>query len=149
MIKTIDLKHIKLDNPYYSQITELFKMLRPHKPNIQADHYINKPAGKLMLIIVGSKLVSSLRYRRKKSNFDGKNIIYINMVWTHPDYRQRGYSSTLFKTLIKRSRTTLALDLESDNTKALNLYKSFGFVVKKKYSGYDISEGVEYLYMEK
>ena len=70
--------------------------------------------------------------------FLSKGNYYISNVAVYPEYRGRGIGKKLFfeaeKNARKAGSDTLALDVETDNFKAIAIYKKNGFVIEKENS---------------
>ena len=56
---------------------------------------------------------------------------YINNLAIKKEYQGKGYGKMLFEDLLERAQKfevkTLTLEVEDDNTRAINLYKKYGF----------------------
>ena len=70
--------------------------------------------------------------------FLSKGNYYISNVAVYPEYRGRGVGKKLFFEAEKNARKAgsdiLALDVETDNFKAIEIYKKNGFVIEKENS---------------
>ncbi len=59
---------------------------------------------------------------------------YINNIAIKKEYQSKGYGTKLFEDLIERAQRfevkALTLEVETDNEKAIGLYKKFGFEVE-------------------
>ena len=57
---------------------------------------------------------------------------YINNIAIKREYQGKGYGKKLFEDLIERAQRfevkALTLEVEDDNTRAINLYKKYGFI---------------------
>lgn len=71
---------------------------------------------------------------------DGEEAIGIYSFGILPDYRRRGYGRQMLEEVIRltraKSQKTIMLDVETDNTGALALYRSCGFQIKTTYDYY-------------
>jgi ribosomal protein S18 acetylase RimI-like enzyme len=70
--------------------------------------------------------------------FLSKGNYYISNIAVYPEYRGRGVGKKLFFEAEKNARKAgsdiLALDVETDNFKAIEIYKKNGFVIEKENS---------------
>lgn len=102
------------------------------------------PFGALLLAEVNSKLVGCAGLRKIDDNTCEMKRLYIE-----PDFRGRGISRLLVKTLIaealKKRYTKMRLDTINTMKEAISLYRSFGFTESEPYR-YNPIEGV--LFME-
>ena len=94
-----------------------------------------------------------------KGIFDGDKLIAItgqrlnpspcaevSAVCTHPDYLGRGYAAQLILNHVHRIKASAGipfLHVLSSNTRAINVYKSLGFVIRKEISIYVIKKEQE------
>jgi predicted GNAT family acetyltransferase len=68
----------------------------------------------------------------------------VSAVCTHPDYLGRGYAAQLILNHVHRIKAASGipfLHVLSSNTRAINVYKSLGFVIRKEISIYVIKKG--------
>ncbi|NPD88106.1 MAG: GNAT family N-acetyltransferase [Asgard group archaeon] len=66
-----------------------------------------------------------------------ENYMVIYSMFTHPDYRRKGIAQTILANMIEWGDVNLVdrvfLQVESENTSAINLYKKVGFKEKYRY----------------
>ena len=60
--------------------------------------------------------------------YDNQPSMFVSMVWTHPDHRDRGLAAGLLTRLIAKSTKDVILEVNRDNP-AARLYESLGFVI--------------------
>ena len=67
----------------------------------------------------------------------------INVIATHPDYRKKGYATSILSTsvdwLLKRSKKIL-IDVRTDNYQAIRIYQKTGFEIAFEYIVYSVDE---------
>jgi ribosomal protein S18 acetylase RimI-like enzyme len=73
-----------------------------------------------------------------------KNILSIDKIGIHPDYRKNGIGSKIIDEIKKRFKV-LRIDVVSDNIIAINFYKKNGFkIVGNKILGKNINVNIMY-----
>ncbi len=66
--------------------------------------------------------------------YDNAPEIFISMVWTHPEYRGRGFAKALLRQIINSSHKDIRLEVHRDNPFRL-LYERLGFTVEEEFIG--------------
>jgi len=92
-------------------------------------------------IFDGNKLIAMTGQRLNPSPY-----AEVSAVCTHPDYLGRGYAAQLILHHVHRIKAASGipfLHVLSSNTRAINLYKSLGFVTRKEISIYIIKKEQE------
>ena len=73
------------------------------------------------------------------TNMEG-DVVSICGLGVEPEYRNQGYGNELLHLIVdrlwQRGKTEITIDVNSDNTNALGLYKKFGFQIEVAYEYY-------------
>lgn len=89
---------------------------------------ISNPYVKLYTYSVDKNVVAFIQYEEIYDRFELDNIFVID------NYRNNGIASLLIDFMIQEGRrkkiSNITLEVREDNTKAINLYKKYGFVNK-------------------
>jgi ribosomal protein S18 acetylase RimI-like enzyme len=121
-----EIVYIDLSKVNTEEITELVKLTEPgpYAPNVLE-------LGKYIGIRVDGKLVAMAGERVKLDGYTE-----VSLVCTHPDYRGKGYATSLSGILVEeilnRGETPF-LNVMTHNVTALRLYERLGFKTRKEY----------------
>lgn len=126
----------------YSSIIELWKITgmggSERGDNLDVIRNTKNAKGILYVMInPGGKIIGS-----SWINQDGRRS-YIHHFAIHPDYQGRGLSKKLLETSLDYCRKLghqIKIEVHSQNQKALNLYKSYGFSELANYGVYIIRD---------
>lgn len=67
--------------------------------------------------------------------FAGNKENYISWMFVEPAHRKKGVAEKLLKEIIKDLKGEIRLNVAKYNTPAINLYKKFGFIIEKEFTG--------------
>ena len=102
--------------------------------NISNEAAKDKRKTKIALTYDGSTVISTARLLCPSTD---KGRCEINMVYTNPAYRGKGYAMKSVKKLTKKAKGKVYLKVKKKNTSAKRCYTKAGFIFNKMDNGYE------------
>ena len=133
---------IGFNKKYLFDVYKLGSLLNHNYANLYDEQSLNKDVNKTFLYVDDDKLVGFIHIQDLNGEVDIINIVI------DENYRRNGYASKLIEYVINyASNRPIFLEVNDQNTNALNLYKKYGFAEINRRKGY--YNGIDAIIMEK
>lgn len=133
---------VSFDNKYLDDIYELGSLLHDNYRNLYNEESLNNDVNKTFLIIDNNDLIGFIHIQDLIDEVDIIDIII------DVKYRNKGYASKLLEYVINYANgKKILLEVNENNTSAINLYKKYSFVEINRRKGY--YNGQDAIIMEK
>lgn len=133
---------IGFNKKYLLDVYKLGSLLNHNYANLYDEQSLNKDVNKTFLYVDDDKLIGFIHIQDLNGEVDIINIII------DENYRRHGYASKLLEYVINyASNRPIFLEVNDQNTNALNLYKKYGFTEINRRKGY--YNGIDAIIMEK
>lgn len=133
---------IGFNKKYLLDVYKLGSLLNHNYANLYDEQSLNKDVNKTFLYVDDDKLVGFIHIQDLNGEVDIINIVI------DENYRRHGYASKLIEYVINyASNRPIFLEVNDQNTNALNLYKKYGFTEINRRKGY--YNGIDAIIMEK
>ena len=133
---------IGFNKKYLLDVYKLGSLLNHNYANLYDEQSLNKDVNKTFLYVDDDKLVGFIHIQDLNGEVDIINIVI------DENYRRHGYASKLLEYVINyASNRPIFLEVNDQNTNALNLYKKYGFTEINRRKGY--YNGIDAIIMEK
>lgn len=123
------IQNLYKENSYEESIT-LQKMNRTFK-----EFFLHTEKGSIFVIEEKEKIIGYAIIINYWSNEFGGNILFIDEIYIHPDYRNIGIGTNFINYLIKNkinSSVGIQLEVNKSNKNAKNFYEKLGFNLSDK-----------------
>lgn len=133
---------IGFNKKYLLDVYKLGSLLNHNYANLYDEQSLNKDVNKTFLYVDDDKLVGFIHIQDLNGEVDIINIVI------DENYRRCGYASKLIEYVINyASNRPIFLEVNDQNSNALNLYKKYGFTEINRRKGY--YNGIDAIIMEK
>lgn len=133
---------VSFDNKYLDDIYELGSLLHDNYRNLYSEESLNNDVNKTFLIIDNNDLIGFIHIQDLIDEVDIIDIII------DVNYRNKGYASKLIDYVINYANgKKILLEVNENNTSAINLYKKYSFIEINRRTGY--YNGQDAIIMEK
>lgn len=133
---------IAFNKKYLLDVYKLGSLLNHNYANLYDEQSLNKDVNKTFLYVDDDKLVGFIHIQDLNGEVDIINIVI------DENYRRHGYASKLLEYVINYAfNRPIFLEVNDQNSNALNLYKKYGFTEINRRKGY--YNGIDAIIMEK
>lgn len=122
------------DIPVLLEIEKSVAGTKIYSPTLEVDEWKEElHKAKVLLIKKNNTIIGNLTYEQK-----GNDCVYISGLVIKPDFQGQGIARKVLTNLLKKLQCVRRIYLVThpNNLRALNLYRSLGFVVESKKENY-------------